>query len=379
MASKGYGAIALTGGGTGALDKIDGSILNDGDVAKVTDAVNDIKYEYTLNASSGAAESSPLVISPDNNAGTKRWVLTSIVASTLTLASGTSINEFSTDGTLSGNSDNAAPTEKAVKTYTDNVTTITPHFPGLVQRSKFSWKDADEIYIESGVYHHQGTTEQLVYWDSQITFVFQSGGSNTLSSDWGADGWHYIYLDDSAIITQASPLLDADCFQNLTGANEAPTWTVAKHGWYGTGVGTAETNDRCIFAVYETGNAITEFEHDGGEYVQHAAGVATRALATLTTNFADMPALRAPSFSTKVRTHFVTATVDGDTTFVCRVNGQADATGFVVGKANADIGQTHVNMPVYTDTSQLIECKEAGATNNTYSIDTYGWYFPVGM
>lgn len=37
----------------------------------------------------------------------------------LTLQYGTNINEFSTDGTLSGNSDNAVPTEKAVKTYVD--------------------------------------------------------------------------------------------------------------------------------------------------------------------------------------------------------------------------------------------------------------------
>jgi hypothetical protein len=35
-------------------------------------------------------------------------------------ASGTTVNEFSTDGTLAGNSDNAVPTEKAVRTYVDN-------------------------------------------------------------------------------------------------------------------------------------------------------------------------------------------------------------------------------------------------------------------
>jgi hypothetical protein len=34
---------------------------------------------------------------------------------------GTTINEYSIDGTLGGNSDNAVPTEKAVKTYVDNV------------------------------------------------------------------------------------------------------------------------------------------------------------------------------------------------------------------------------------------------------------------
>jgi hypothetical protein len=37
----------------------------------------------------------------------------------MTLASGASVNEFSTDGTLAGDSDDAVPTEKAVKTYVD--------------------------------------------------------------------------------------------------------------------------------------------------------------------------------------------------------------------------------------------------------------------
>jgi hypothetical protein len=43
-----------------------------------------------------------------------------ITAGKLKLPSGGAINEFSTDGTLAGNSDDAVPTEKAVKTYVDN-------------------------------------------------------------------------------------------------------------------------------------------------------------------------------------------------------------------------------------------------------------------
>lgn len=44
----------------------------------------------------------------------------------LTLQTGASITEFSTDGTLGGNSDDAVPTEKAVKTYVDdNISTET--------------------------------------------------------------------------------------------------------------------------------------------------------------------------------------------------------------------------------------------------------------
>lgn len=68
-----YPATVLTGGGTGALDKIDGAGLNEGDVAVVV--TNSGVLHYFLNASSGEAENSPYVISPDSNAGTKRWVL----------------------------------------------------------------------------------------------------------------------------------------------------------------------------------------------------------------------------------------------------------------------------------------------------------------
>ncbi len=72
MASNIYGAILLTGGGTGALDAIDGSTLVDGDSAIVqTDGTI---YFYHLDATSGAAESSPDTISPDTSAGTKRWI-----------------------------------------------------------------------------------------------------------------------------------------------------------------------------------------------------------------------------------------------------------------------------------------------------------------
>jgi len=43
------------------------------------------------------------------------------ISGTLELASGTSVNEFSVDGAMGGDSDNAVPTEKAVKAYVDNL------------------------------------------------------------------------------------------------------------------------------------------------------------------------------------------------------------------------------------------------------------------
>jgi hypothetical protein len=68
-----YKKLALTGGGATALDGIDGAALVGNELAFVT--VSGIIYHYILDASSGAAESSPGIISPDTNAGDKRWIL----------------------------------------------------------------------------------------------------------------------------------------------------------------------------------------------------------------------------------------------------------------------------------------------------------------
>lgn len=57
-----------------------------------------------------ADTTSNILVSVDNQTGL------------FSLQIGTGINEFSTDGALTGNSDAAVPTEKAVKTYIDNHT-----------------------------------------------------------------------------------------------------------------------------------------------------------------------------------------------------------------------------------------------------------------
>src|SRR4030067_2977259 len=66
-----FGAIVLTGGGTGALDKIDGNDLAANDIAIVVSSTN--RYSYTLKTSGCGAESPPDTIIPDTNPGTKCW------------------------------------------------------------------------------------------------------------------------------------------------------------------------------------------------------------------------------------------------------------------------------------------------------------------
>lgn len=69
-----FGATSLIGGATGSLDSIDGNMLVNLDMA-MTVVLNGRAYYHVLNATSGVAENSPYIISPDANAGTKRWIL----------------------------------------------------------------------------------------------------------------------------------------------------------------------------------------------------------------------------------------------------------------------------------------------------------------
>lgn len=242
------------------------------------------------------------------------------------------------------------------------------------QRSKFKWKDADEIYIGAGIYFHDGTTRQTVFWDAELTFVLQSAGSNALSDDYGADGWHYIYLDDSAIVTNASPELDETCFLNET---TAPTWSAAKHGWY-------NGSDRCIFAVYETGDAIIEFYHDGGDFVLRANNLGLHS-GDVDDSWTDVSAITVvPGFSTKINITAIleVKTADGEVYANWRVNGQTATTGNkLVGlerigtDQRVDVG----GITVLTDSSQVFEIILNRSNADTLAVIGTGWYFPTGM
>jgi len=86
------GATSLTGGGDGAVDAIDGVTLYDGDILIAVTSSG--TYFYILDDDSAAVESSPDVISPDTNAGDKRWVLESVYYQTIDVLSFTGDNPF---------------------------------------------------------------------------------------------------------------------------------------------------------------------------------------------------------------------------------------------------------------------------------------------
>lgn len=356
----------LTGGATGALDSYDGANFDDGSSALVvTDGVN---YEFYLDASSGVAESTPWttskVIAPDTNAGTKRWVLQGYYANTLQLGSGTSINEFSTDGTMAGNSDDAVPTEKAVVTYVTAVGAIAPTgIPGFLIRPQFTYKDTDEIYIGPARYHHKGTAEQIVYWDSQLTYQL---------SGMSGDDWYYLYIDDSAVVTHGSANLTATEFTHST---TEPTWTAAEGGWY-------NGDDRCIGAFRSSSGNLVEFFHDGGDLFMYADRVSDLSLTDIDTSGQDVT-ITAPAFATKALVLFgvdprgATTT----TTFKWVTKGQTGTTGHNFAEVNENqfVLSLFSLWPVITDSSQEITIYSNLNNDAGCEVFTQGYYFPRGL
>jgi len=234
---------------------------------------------------------------------------------------------------------------------------------GFVVRPKFRWKDADEIYIGAGVYDHRGVQNQAVYWDSELTFVAGSGGSNAASVDLDASNWFYLYIDDSAVVTAGTNLLTA---AQLVMNKTAPTWNAAKHGLY-NGL------DRCIFADLTTGaNALIEFLHDG-DTVWWADRIENQAALDIDLVYTDIGALKIPGFATR---GLISALSSGNIPYQWKTNGATGTVGHYAGYAHSSQGN---KAEVITDSAQVIEIKMFTDDAGTIQVFTDGWKFPTGM
>ena len=243
---------------------------------------------------------------------------------------------------------------------------------GGLCRPRFRWKDADEIYIGAGGYVIRGTVNKYVFWESELTFQLGSGGSNS-SSDDVAEGWMYIFIDDSSFSKDIVEL----GVENFRSETTAPTWDAAKQGWYTGG-------DRCIFATLADSNPnILEFNHDGGECVQHAAGISEASAFDVDTVWLDVDCKTSvPGFSTKAAVHFQTD-ANGDTSAAIsywRTNSQTDTTGHRVGWVDSGVQELAFSTTeIITDGAQIFEVKMSSSGTYRITILTDGWYFPQGM
>lgn len=218
----------------------------------------------------------------------------------------------------------------------------------------------DSILMSPFVYHHNGTTEQLLYSDSNIPFEF---------ANLGTSDWSYLYFDDSAIVTAATNLISAT---ELIDAVTEPSPSEAKHGEY-------NGEDKCFFAVLTDGaDNILEFFHDGLDYVGYADEIAESTNVDPDTTWTD-ETLILPSFCISAIVVFYHDFGDQSTWLRYRTNGQTGTTGRRIVGANATTDPTSAIVKVITDTSQKIEIKMDDAGTNTCDMWTQGWFFPNGM
>lgn len=116
---------------------------------------------------------------------------------TLNLQTGTSINEFSIDGTLAGDSDDAVPTEKAVKTYADGIIpTQTGNDDKFLSTngSVLSWEDVDAFPDQTGNDGQFLTTDGTnVNWAVVDALPDQTGNTGKFLTTDGLDAsWEII-------------------------------------------------------------------------------------------------------------------------------------------------------------------------------------------
>lgn len=253
---------------------------------------------------------------------------------------------------------------------TSELWTATPLHKGYFDRPAFTWASGTAIYISPGTYDHRGTTNQLLSWDSTITFHLGSGGSNAASDDLAVNSKVYIYLDDSAIVTGASTTLTASCFINKSGT--APTFSNPKHGLY-------DGLDRCIFGVVcsSTTAIMRKFYHSGGRRVIYESRIQDKTSADVDTSFTEVQ-LTGPAFARE---------------FDCTLLGTGGAAGSYAYWQERDSSETdgHVvcayssgdkwagSAPMFTNASQMIKVKLGVSDNGTLGVFTNGFYLPKGM
>jgi len=223
---------------------------------------------------------------------------------------------------------------------------------------KLGYSSSDTITIGGGIWAHAGTTNQHVKLTSQITFTLGPSGSNSASSNLGANEIHYIYIDDSAVVALASSTLTENEFLNST---IAPTYNHAKVGFY-------NGNDRCIGAIRtdDSGN-ILQFSVFGDNFYRYASPLAefTTAAAPVAYSSLDVSS-SVPRFATRVRIR-ITNVTGGTSLFFDTSSTSVTPEAYTMDSANKAY-----TFDVPTNNTQSIYWY-ASAANNV-DIDVVGYY-----
>ena len=213
------------------------------------------------------------------------------------------------------------------------------------------------ITINGGMWNHMGTTTQDVYTNSQLSFILGSAGSNSGSTNLGANELHYIYIDDSAVVTSGSALLTASEFLNST---SIPAYSNAKAGWY-------SGNDRCVGAIRtNVSSQVSSFYVRSGHFMCYNVGITafSSAAAPTVVQALDLSGWM-PVFSTQAKLDVYPAT-EG-TVYSFGITGGAVYNVYYTAPYANGSGM----LDVFTDTSQSVDWKGSAASLTAILITGY--------
>ena len=210
------------------------------------------------------------------------------------------------------------------------------------------YSSASVITLTQGIWHHAGTTDQMVYSAGAISYA---------PAGLSGDQLQYIYLDDSAIASAGTQVITAT---QLTNSVTAPSYSNTKYGWY-------NGNDRCIGALAVASGNIASFAVTSDSFYLYTSALqifddtcpTTGAEASL-----DFSAY-VPSYSTKARVIANLAT-DANSISFWRLN-----TGTVSTKATTSQSSEGLTLEPYLNTDQTAYWSCEAADAGTIAVTGY--------
>lgn len=247
---------------------------------------------------------------------------------------------------------------------------------GFLNRANFTYKDTDEIYLDSGIYHHYGTLNQIIKWDERLTFKFGPGGSNPNNSALADNSFYYLYLDDSAIVSKGNNIITAS---ELLAITTAPTWNNAKHGWY-NGL------DRCIFCIFSDASSNIEEFYITDNFIgisnNYLGGKAAKfdqdySCVTVNTIWDDVY-IPIPDICNKALIS-IRATYIGGTSYASYRTNASGASGVSTCGVNVNSQEDTTSIIIFTDENGIFEIINSADVDNQITISFQGYFLPNGM
>jgi len=248
---------------------------------------------------------------------------------------------------------NARDGEATLIAKIDTTTNITS-LVGYKSRSVFGYVDANTITVSGGSYEVNG-----------IMTTIAGSITTTAHGEVGGD-WVYLYIDYSSI-PSGGVLVQADLIWSTT----EPAWSDSNVGWY-------NGNDRCIFAVHITANAIDKFYHNGDLIMwDQVLSIDTGNVPQSFTDIGDD--FEMPNFSRNALATFSYSYADADAYLAWRTNGSSASDGHFVGHVDSDSQESFVQAIVTVDSNLLIEIEDDVVSANAYTLYQDGFYLPEGI